>query len=74
MSEPVFCGRCKHYGWSYDVECCRPCPPVEMNYYGWHKKTLRPRDQNEHNDCMWYEPNWRERLRRWWDRRMGGEQ
>lgn len=28
MSEPVFCGRCKHYGWSYDVEICRPWPPV----------------------------------------------
>jgi hypothetical protein len=57
MSEPVFCGRCKHYRWSYDQEVCRPLPPVEMNYYGWHKKLYRPRDQNEHNNCIWYEPN-----------------
>ncbi len=66
MSEPVFCRRCKHYEWLFDQEVCRPGNPVEMAYDDWHRKIYRPYEQNKRNDCVFYEPNRRERLRRWW--------
>ncbi len=74
MTDPIFCGKCKHKrfddGFSYSYYC-QPGPSIERDWYGWHHMVFRCEKQNAINNCSWYKPNRRERLRRWWAARRG---
>lgn len=72
MEEYRFCGACRHRRWEFDVWCCRPGPPVERTFEGWRRELFVCERQNADNRCLWYEPNVRERLRRWWRRNARG--